>query len=125
MNYCIYDENTGEILRWVTHPEPVPAGHACIEHAFDARDGTIVDGEFVPRPTPEPTMEEKWTRVRKERNRRMDIFERRISRYHRQLRLGETPTDTLSELDAYMQALADITLQEDPDAIVWPDPPSS
>lgn len=53
----------------------------------------------------------------------MKNFEWRLDRYHRQVRLGLEPTDTLSELDAYMQALADITEQPDPDHIVWPDQP--
>jgi hypothetical protein len=34
--------------------------------------------------------------------------------------MGLTPTDTLENLDTYMQALADITLQEDLSNLVWP-----
>ena len=44
----------------------------------------------------------------------------RYLRYQRQTRAGITPTDDLIKLDQYMQALADVTAQQDPYNIVWP-----
>lgn len=63
----------------------------------------------------------KWQTVRQDRDTKMREFEWRYNRYERQTRMGVTPTDTLETLDAYMQALADITNQEDPFNIVWPE----
>jgi hypothetical protein len=50
----------------------------------------------------------------------MKDFEWRYTRYDRQLRLGEPTVDDLTLMDAYMQALADITTQTDPFNIIWP-----
>ena len=79
----------------------------------------------------EPTIEEiqtqqafntatQWNLIRGEREVRMSNFEWRYTRYDRQVRLGETPVDDIALLDAYMQALADITTQTDPFNIIWP-----
>lgn len=63
----------------------------------------------------------QWTAIRQERDRRMAEFEWRYTRYYRQERLGVNPTtDQITNLDAYMQALADITQQTDPFNISWP-----
>lgn len=62
----------------------------------------------------------QWNNIRIQRDQLMRNFEWRYNRYDRETRLGLTPTDTLSELDSYMQSLADITNQEDPFNIVWP-----
>jgi hypothetical protein len=51
----------------------------------------------------------------------MRDFEWRYTRYHRQIRLGLPTTDSLENLDNYMQALADITNQEDLSNIIWPE----
>lgn len=68
-------------------------------------------------------LDARWSDVRAKRARLMAEFEWRMARHARELRLGLPPTDNLQALDAYMQALADITLQPDPCAIVWPNPP--
>jgi hypothetical protein len=62
----------------------------------------------------------RWAEVRIERDQRMKDFEWHYTRYERQTRLSLPTTDNISDLDAYMQALADITLQSDPYNIVWP-----
>jgi len=62
----------------------------------------------------------KWQYIRETRDLEMENFEWRYTRYHREVRLGLTPTDDIVMLDTYMQALADITQQEDPFNIVWP-----
>ena len=96
-----------------------------------SRTLTQVDGvyvrsyELVPVP---PTdidgrVSKRWEKVRARRADLMDQFEWRIQRYHRQVRLGQTPTDNIAVLDAYMQALADITTQPDPFQITWPQVP--
>lgn len=63
--------------------------------------------------------------ARKERDRRMDAFQWRLQRHAREVRLGLTPTDNIADLDAYMQALADVTAQAGfPDDITWPEEPA-
>jgi len=60
------------------------------------------------------------TQIRETRDRLMSEFEWRYSRYDRQVRLGLPTSDNIENLDNYMQALADITLQTDLENIVWP-----
>lgn len=62
----------------------------------------------------------RWAEVRIERDKKMQEFEWRYTRYDRQIRLNITTTDNINSLDAYMQDLADITQQSDPYNIVWP-----
>jgi Phage tail assembly chaperone protein len=88
----------------------------------------------IPQPTPpvEYTVEqleqiaqqnliEQWNNIRAIRDKLMNDFQWRYSRYDRQVRLNITPTDDLLLMDNYMQALADITTQTDPYNIVWPE----
>ena len=44
----------------------------------------------------------------------------RVTRYYSEVRQGLTPTDDIAQIDAYMQALRDITKQEDMFNVVWP-----
>jgi hypothetical protein len=62
----------------------------------------------------------EWNEIRRRRDKAIQQFEWRYARHHRELRLGVPPTDSLQDLDNYVQALADITLQENPFTIVWP-----
>lgn len=62
----------------------------------------------------------RWSIVRQERDQLMKDFDWRYQRYERQVRLNLPTIDVLTDLDAYMQALADITNQEDPFNITWP-----
>lgn len=73
-----------------------------------------------PGPTPEELLALKWETVRQDRDSMMNDFDWRYERYDRQIRLNIEPTDNLAAMDAYMQALADITLQPDPYNIIWP-----
>jgi hypothetical protein len=50
MRNCTYNQATGEILKWTSHPEDPPEGCVCEERDFDSRDGYILDGDFVPMP---------------------------------------------------------------------------
>lgn len=62
----------------------------------------------------------QWQEIRETRDRMMAEYDWRYTRYEREVRLGLTPTDDITELDTYMQALADITQQSDPYNIIWP-----
>ena len=61
-----------------------------------------------------------WNEVRKERDEKIKQVEWRYNRYYRHERLGLAQVDSIQNLDAYVQALADITKQENPFSIVWP-----
>jgi len=78
---------------------------------------TITD---IPQIDPQVFIDNKWNEIRSERDRLMADFEWRYIRYARELRLFKTPTDLIESLDTYMQALADITNQQDPFNITWP-----
>lgn len=64
---------------------------------------------------------EKWTEVRNLRDRIMADNDWRYDRYNREVRLELTPTESIEDIDTFMQALANITNQDDPFSIVWPD----
>ena len=67
---------------------------------------------------------ELWDEVRHHRKIKMEEVEWRIFRNLSETRIGiTTTTDDLGELDAYMQALRDITNSSDPSSITWPDVP--
>ena len=63
----------------------------------------------------------KWSEIR---NLRDDLLSRKVdwrySRYHSEVRLGLTTTDSIVDIDNYAQALRDITKQTDPYNIQWP-----
>lgn len=63
----------------------------------------------------------QWQEVRRLRDEKMNDFQWRYSRYERYLRLGLEPIDNIEAMDAYMQSLADITLQQDPFNLIWPE----
>ena len=65
----------------------------------------------------------QWAGIRHERDALIGAFAWRIERWHRNDRLGRFQPDRIASLDAYMQALADLTLQPDSFRITWPDPP--
>jgi hypothetical protein len=62
----------------------------------------------------------EWETVKEIRNRMINDIEWRVHRYNSEVRLGLTPTDDITELDTYIQALRDISNQEDPFNIDWP-----
>ena len=65
-------------------------------------------------------IESDWNTVRKQRDEKIKEVEWRYSRYYRHERLGLPQVDSLQNLDTYIQALADITKQTNPYAIIWP-----
>jgi hypothetical protein len=81
---------------------------------YEHREITVIP------PVVPPSREDLLILVREKRDTLMAEFEWRYTRYERQVRLNITPTDNIANLDAYMQALADITAREDLTNLVWP-----
>lgn len=65
----------------------------------------------------------KWDEVRKQRDELMSAMDWRILRNQRETRMQVNTTDNIEALDQYMQSLADITNQQDPFNILWPEKP--
>jgi hypothetical protein len=62
-----------------------------------------------------------WNNIRKERDAKIQAVAWRYERHARHARLGIEQIDNIEDLDAYIQALADIPqIQTDPYDIVWP-----
>lgn len=83
----------------------------------------IAEQEEITRPR---TNEELMAQLRSERDRLMKEFQWRIQRYDRQVRKSLPQTDIISELDTYMQALADLpaTYASNPADVIYPTKPS-
>ena len=64
----------------------------------------------------------KWMQVRSQRDYLLSEADQRVLRYQSEERTGiTTHTDSISDLDTYMQELRDIPqTNSDPDNIVWP-----
>jgi hypothetical protein len=95
--------------------------------AYETMDIIELPKSVIYEPSPEDIQlqqelrtRDQWNLIRGERDTKMKDFEWRYTRYDRQLRLGEPTVDDLTLMDAYMQALADITTQTDPFNIIWP-----
>jgi hypothetical protein len=89
---------------------------------YSVQNGEVYEHrEITPLPpyTP-PSRDELLQPVRQKRDELMKEFEWRYTRYERQVRLNLPTTDDLQNMDNYMQALADITSQEDLANVVWP-----
>jgi hypothetical protein len=100
-----------------------PATHRMSDFpTYTVVDNQVIEHrEITPHPEPEPpSQEELLAQIRSQRDQLMADFEWRYVRYDRQVRLGLPTTDSLADMDQYMQALADITSQPDLENIVWP-----
>ena len=86
---------------------------------YTVENGQVIEHREILE-IPIPTKDDLLVGVRMLRDEKMNEFAWRYERYYRQQRLGVPTTDSIEALDAYMQALADITLQEDVNNIVWP-----
>jgi hypothetical protein len=84
-----------------------------IDHARN-ENGTLIDV------TPQPTVEAAWATVREKRDFLL-IASDWTDTHSAPARLGE---QVYEAWQAYRQALRDVTLQQDPLAIVWPEPPT-
>lgn len=89
---------------------------------YSVRDDEVYEHRAITEIPPyvPPTREDLLVQIRIQRDKLMTDFEWRYTRYERQVRLGLNPTDDITAMDAYMQALADITTKEDLTNIVWP-----
>lgn len=94
------------------------------------QNGLIVEdkGDYLEAvKPPEKPVEEKEAEVRAERDRRIDAIRWRVERYQTQLAIGVETSDTetkYKKILKYIQALRDITLQENfPEYIEWPKEP--
>ena len=89
---------------------------------YSVQNGEVYEHrELIPHPPyipPDPL--DLLSQIREQRDMLMRDFEWRYTRYERQIRLGLPTIDNLQNMDNYMQALADITLQPDLQNIVWP-----
>lgn len=65
-------------------------------------------------------IEKQWNNIRNMRDEKIKEIEWKYNRYYRHERLGLTQIDSIQNLDLYVQALADITKQENPFNIIWP-----
>lgn len=84
---------------------------------------SVLNGLLIPTPPPSDTVlvGMQATRARLDRNARIAAVQWRYERYAREMRLKLKPTDDISTLDAYVQALANITDQTGfPASIDWP-----
>lgn len=89
------------------------------------KEGVRIDGDDTGYPVLVPVIkspEFQAAQVRAERDRRMAAAQWRYERLARETRLGLPLSDDLGALDAYMQALADVTDQAGfPAAVDWPE----
>lgn len=76
---------------------------------------------WIVTPLDDIELENEWRIVRKTRDEMIRNVEWRIFRYQSEERLGLEHTDDIVELDNFMQALRDVTNQEDVFNIVWPE----
>ena len=74
----------------------------------------LTDSEIV------TNISQQWASVRSDRKEKFEEVEWRVFRHQSQVRLGVTPTDNIADLDAYIQALRNVTTQSDPYNITWP-----
>lgn len=128
------DTQTLESLGWFeidkVVPEIDPSNQVLGPATHEIVNGRVVETYSVidvlpPEPPAPLSADDQWVLIRSQRDQLMDAFEWRYTRYARQQRLGLETTDDIQSLDAYMQALADITTQQDPFDIVWPEVPLS
>ena len=66
-------------------------------------------------------IEQAWEEVRQIRDAKIKAVEWRVMRNLSETRLGLTPTDNITDLDNYIQALRDVTQQENFADIVYPE----
>lgn len=127
LNALTNDEMLLNDLGWfkvIQEEDYDPSNYMIANSILSIVDGVVREShQVVPKRAPatlEEVTSEKWFAVRQERDVKMNEFQWRYERYNRELRLGLPNTDNLEMLDNYMQALADITKQDDPFNINWP-----
>lgn len=112
-------------------PEEIEdAGYVAVEEPPNIQSNQVLiwtgSSWFVRDKTEQELADElarKWYEVRAHRDRLLSEVDWRVMRYNSHLRLGVQPVDDLAQLDAYAQALRDVTTQPSPINIDWPNPP--
>lgn len=79
-----------------------------------------IDNKWVLKNKTDEEIKDIWEEIRRIRDLKIKEMEWRYYRYYRHERLGLSQIDTIQNLDQYVQALADITKQENPFNIIWP-----
>lgn len=102
--------------------EDIPTGYTATE---PGKYQEWVDGSWT---TTQTTKNKLWNDVREERDKRLKFIEWRYNRYNSEVRQGLTPTDNISVLDTYAQALRDLPQTYnaptgDPENVVFPEDP--
>jgi hypothetical protein len=137
-NFYVLPEEILQTFGWHKLEKQIPAFDSATQklsdpiHMFDdgvAYERFAVISKNIPASLTEEELfaqqqqriEEQWNIVRETRAQMMRDFEWRYTRYERHLRLGLEQIDALESLDAYMQQLVDITLNDDPFNIIWPE----
>lgn len=122
-----YNPVTQTIVNYIyTYSNDQVFEEAVVEYkpGFDSNSGGGGGGNPAPVIPPEIIEQEnnlyRWNLVRAQRDQFMKDFEWRYTRYYRHERLELPQIDNIPDMDNYMKALADITLQPDPGNIVWP-----
>jgi hypothetical protein len=137
--YVLGDGNNTDYLKslgWypITYQAPTydPATQVVGHPTYTISGDTVIESHAVsdkpiPEPTPELTEEQiasarahQWSIVRRQRDNFMSLMDWKYNRYAREVRLNLTPTEDITVLDTYMEALANITEQSDPYNITWP-----
>jgi len=132
-------EPTGTVLEKVERGQIVPKTDYDLvkEGSIELKDFQYIDEETKTiqvgdddillekgRITEEEHYRRKAEEVRSERDYRIQAFEWRYARLGSEERMGKPPTDTLEDLDAYVQALRDVPDQKGfPYKIEWPEEP--
>lgn len=149
----IYDKTSGDYLRSQSIPDRIFEGERCVwdglnDNMTESKPPECPDGshlhwtgskwETVEDPVPEvpPTEAEIWaslseeekaSRIRSERDSRIDDVIWRVQRYDQQSKLGIATTDSAEQYHAvlaYIEALREVPEQGGfPDTVEWPSQP--
>ena len=132
--FTIYDTATHAVLYSGTasDPESLVTDATSLVLGEVYGPGFIDDSEFVPMPESPGadykfnyvtrqwesimTAEKQWSLIRAERSRRLLASD--------WTQLPDVPISTKEAWAVYRQALRDITLQPDPENLIWPTPPN-
>lgn len=101
----------------ITPPLPTPTHRVIVNGAgFDGEKWvrTYATEEITSEQIKNLRIEEKWKSIRQLRDHYMAMTEWRIQRSLRETRMGITVTEPITDLDALMQRLADVTNVDDP-----------
>ena len=113
VNKKSYTYNT-DVQAWLVEGSSDPL--VATEYMYDHLPGGVKRSILLK----EYGMDAHWDNVRAARDSKISDVEWRYNRFYRNERLSLPQVDSIALLDAYMQALADITNQLDPHNIVWP-----